>query len=254
MIEAVGQISNVGWGVIAFIAVLIFIVLMSLIFRGVKFNLKNKSLSVGNKEEIENQIDIRLNNFKKEIEKRELERYHDEELRKEMFKESMRIDEELSADEKQSVRCLDDKIAKIFEPFFKSDMPLSLVTAKIQGELNERLDYNNMKEKLTVHKRDKYLSDLMNKLQDKYSTFYLQATNLNDKDRYPTWKEIEDGIRELMQDWQDEVVKLICKQLKRKIAFYLSKEKEFKTETYKNSSVTIPVNKNQRYLKDLGGI
>ncbi len=253
MIEAIGQISNVGWGVIAFVALLIFIVLMSLIFKGVKFNLKNKSLSVGNKEEIDNQIGSKLEAFKKEIEKKDLERLHDEEHRKSLFKRSMKIDEHLMADMRQSVRRIDKAVSDIFSPYFSSSLPVSLVSALIKDELNERLDYNNVKDKLSKRERGEYCEDILKDIRDKYSTFYLQATKLPSEDEYPEWEAIESDITSLIKGWETKIVSFLCSHIKKKIELYECERNNFKTEAYKENSITYPIEKNKNYLKDLGG-
>ncbi len=226
--------TEIGWIVIGFVAFLIFIIVMT---RGFKLDVKNRSISVGK------QIDSKLALFKKE----------EEQMRK-LFKASIKIDEHLSADERQSVRRLDNQIADIFAPYFKSDMALSLVILKIRDELNKRLDYNNMKEKLAIEHRSNYLCDIMSNLRDKYSTFYLQATNLNADERYPRWEEIEEPLTSLIIEWQIEIAKLICNSCKEKINLYDSRKDDFETKEYKESSIDYPIKKNKGYLVALGGI
>ncbi len=225
--------TEIGWIVIAFVSLLIFIIVMT---RGFKFDVKNRSLSVGK------QIDSKLALFKKE----------ESQMRK-LFKATIKIDEHLSADERQSVRMLDAKIAEIFAPYFTADLPLSLVTLKIRDELNKRLDYNNTKEKLAIDQRSNYLTDIMSNLRDKYSTFYLQATTLNAEERYPRWEEIEEPLRDLISEWQSEVAELICKSCEEKIKLYDSKKDEFETKEYKENSIDYPIRKNKGYITALRG-
>ncbi len=105
--------TEIGWIVIGFVSFLIFIIVMT---RGFKLDVKNKSISVGK------QIDSKLALFKKE-----------EEQMRNLFKETTKLDEHLTADERQSVRNLDGQIAEIFAPYFKSDMPLSFVILAISS-------------------------------------------------------------------------------------------------------------------------
>ncbi len=226
--------TEIGWIVIAFVSFLIFIVVMT---RGFKLDVKNKSISVGQ------QIDSKLALFKKE----------EEQMRK-LFKESIKIDEHLSADERQSVRRLDRQIADIFNPYFKSNIALSLITLKIRDELNKRIDYNNMKEKLAIDQRSIYLTDIMSNLRDKYSTFYLQATSLKAEERYPRWEEIKEPLKDLINEWQSELAKLICKSCEKKIKLYNSKKDEFETKEYKENSIDYPIKKNKNYITALRGL
>ncbi|PIE98616.1 MAG: hypothetical protein CR988_02320 [Treponema sp.] len=244
MIEAVSHIPNFGWVVVAFIAILIFIIIMT---RGLRLGAGDKSIFIGK------QVDKKINSFKKEIEKRDLERLHDEEHRKSLFKKSMRIDEHLMADMRRSVRRVDKAVTDIFAPYFTSSLPVSLVSSLIKDELNERLDYNNVKEKLSKRERGDYCDDILKDIRDRYSTFYLQALKLKDGEKYPEWENIDIAVMNLIKNWANKIVFLLCSHIQEKINLYENEKNNFKTENYKNNSITYPIKKNKKYLKDLGG-
>lgn len=238
------QIPLIGWLVIAFIATLIFIVLMS---KGLKFGFSGKTVSIGEK------MDKKIGDFKQEIEKKELERVYDESFSRELLRKSQKIDEHLSAECRKSVRRIDRDVAPIFKNYLKSPLSIAAVASLIKEELNERLDYNNMKEKLSRNERTAYCNDIVNDIHDRYSTFYLQAEKLVGKGVYPEWETVERNVQILISVWSIKIINSYISHLNRKIELYQQSRKVFKTEEYKQKSIDYPIQKNQNYIKMLGG-
>lgn len=150
-------ISTVGWLVIAFIAVLIFVLLIFLVRRGIKLGIGNKTLSVGQEKE----VNEKLESLKREIAQKEKDRRHDEELRKELFRQAAKIDENEKNDEKRIIRRLNVRIKNIFSQSLKCEMPLLSLIENIKDVYQERIDDNNLRDRLSLTERRGYLEDIL---------------------------------------------------------------------------------------------
>ncbi len=221
-----------GWAVIAFVAVLIFIVIMK---QGIALGWGDKKMAIG------------------KLNKKVDDSFKDEELRKTLFKKSIGIDEHLNADLRRTVRRLDSKICTILEPFFNSFLPVLGITAIIKDELNERIDYNNIREKLSSFERKDYLYDILKDIKNAFSTFTLALQKQNKDEKIPDWLDFAADIQRLIEDWEKEVINLLIKHLEEKIEMYESSKAQFKTEEYIKTSITFPIEKNKKYLADLRG-
>ena len=240
----ISGIPVTGWIVILIIAFLIFILLM---VNGIRLGIGDKSLSIGGK------LDKKIEVVKKELIDKANNTLHDEQLRIILYKKSITIDEHLNADLRKNVRKLDNKICSLLEPFSNSFFLSMGISEIIKGELNERIDYNNIREKLSGRERREYLEDILSDIKDKYSTFLLHLLKQSrDINEYPCWESIENLIRELVNNWEEEVIKLLVHHMKEKINIYIDAKDDFKTSEYIENSITYPIEKNKKYLKELG--
>lgn len=248
--EQAGNIPLAGWIVIAFIAVLIFILLHKAIKKGVKLDVDDKSLIVG---DIEKNVDGRLEVFKADIEKKEKDRLHDEEYRKKLFRLSGEIDEKTKADERRVIRRINGTIKEVFLPFVKCEMPMLSCVELVKDVLQERVDYNCMRERLTATERKGYIADILYFIEQDYKAFLhkLPAVPCG-TEQYPSWKEIAPQIETIVNDWADKMVKIIARRIKEKIAMYKSAQSEFLLSEYKEICIDYPIKKNIGYLKALG--
>lgn len=238
-------IPFIGWIVILIIAFFIFIVLM---INGVRLGFGDKSLSIGGK------LDKKIDGVKKELIDKANNTLHDEQLRIILYKKSITIDEHLNADLRKIVRRLDGKICMLLEPFSNSFFLSMGISEIIKGELNERIDYNNIREKLSGRERKEYLEDILSDIKDKYSTFLLHLLKQSrDINEYPDWESIEKSIRDLINNWEEEVISLLSHHIGEKIKIYINAKDDFKTAEYVENSITYPIEKNKKYLKELGG-
>ncbi|MEL3905580.1 MAG: hypothetical protein P1P65_00920 [Treponema sp.] len=226
------DISTVGWLVIAFIAVLIFAVIM---IRGISFDWNGKKGSIG-------KINKRLDDSIK-----------DEELRKTLFKKSIAIDEHLHADLRKTVRRLDNKIRTALEPFFSSFLPVLIVEGIIKDELNERLDYNNIREKLSSSERADYLYEIVKDIGHAFSAFVLHLLKTQKEEKLPEWADMKPAIERLIREWEKDVAALLIKHIEEKITMYETARGQFKTQEYIKTSITYPIEKNKQYLQELRG-
>ena len=248
--EQAGSIPLAGWIVIAFIAVLIFILLHKAIKRGVKRDVEDKSIIVG---DLEKNVDNRLEVFKADIEKKEKDRLHDEEYRKKLFRQSGEIDEKTKADERRVIRRINGTIKEIFLPFVKCEMPMLSVVELIKDVLQERVDYNCMRDRLTATERKGYITDILYFMEQDYKALLhkLPAVPCG-TEQYPAWKEVSPQVERIVNDWADEMIRIIGRRIKEKIAMYKAEQSAFLLPEYKEICIDYPIKKNIGYLKALG--
>ena len=239
-----------GIAAIVFIAVLIFLLLNKLLKKGIQLGAGDKKLIVG---DIEKNVDDKLELFKTDIEKKEKDRLHDEEYRKKLFRQSGEIDEKTKADERRVIRRINGTIKEIFLPFVKCEMPMLSCVELVKDVLQERVDYNCMRERLTATERKGYIADILYFIEQDYKAFLhkLPAVPCG-TEQYPAWKEIAPQIETIVNEWADEMVKIIARRIKEKIAMYKAEQSAFLLPEYKEICIDYPIKKNIGYLKALG--
>ena len=245
----VAGISTVGWLVIAFIAILIFVFLILLIRRGVKFGIGNKTLSVGQEKE----VNEKLQALKNEIAQKEKDRLHDEELRKDLFRRAAKIDESERADEKRIIRRLNGSIRAIFSQSLKCEMPLLTLVENIIDVYQERVDYNTMREKLSLTERDGYLEDVNIQIQKTYERFLFQVPSVPcNQEHYPKWADVKPMFEKLTDEWANDIAEILNNRINEKISMYKEERENFLLEDNKKKSCDFPIEKNKIYLRHLG--
>ena len=165
------QIPAIGWAVIAFVALLVFIILLLALRKGVRLGVGDKKLIVG---DVNKEVDNKLTAFKGEIEQREKNRVKDEELRKQLFRTSVEIDEKTKADNRRVIRKLTPDIQAIFAKYGHCEFTTIHAVEIIKDELTERIDYNCIRERLSISERQGYIADILHHIKTGYETFLLK--------------------------------------------------------------------------------
>lgn len=239
----------IGIAAIVFIAVLIFLLLNRLIKKGIRLGVGDKRIIVG---DIEKNVDDKLELFKTDIEKKEKNRLHDEECRKKLFRLSGEIDEKTKADERRVVRRINGTIKEVFLPFIKCEMPMLSVVELVKDVLQERVDYNCMRERLTATERKGYIADILYRIETDYKHFLNKIYAVPcGVEKYPSWKEITPQIERIVNEWADEMIRIIGRRIKEKIAMYKAEQSAFLLPEYKEICIDYPIKKNIGYLKAL---
>ena len=141
----------------------------------------------------------------------------------------------------------------MFAPYVKCNMPLLSVVELIKDVLQERIERNNMRKRLTVTERKGYISDILYSIETGYRAFMREVYAVPcNEENYPEWKRIEPLIEKIVNDWADEMVRIIGKRIKEKIAMYTSEKESFLLDEYRESCIDFPIKKNKGYLKALG--
>lgn len=248
--EFLTELSNTGWLVIAFIAVLVFILVFFALRKGVRLGVGDKKIIVG---DVEREVDNKLFSFKAEIEKREKSRQKDEELRKQLFRAAVEIDEKIKADNRRVIRKLTPAIQEIFKPFGGCEFAIINAVEIIRDELTERIDYNCIRERLSVTERQGYIADILHHIKIGYETFLLKIPRLPCSiDTYPAWRDIRPAVEVLINTWANETTAILKKRINEKIEIYTAERESFLLPENKDNAVDFPVKKNKHYIKKLG--
>ena len=231
-----------GWIGIIIISLLIFTILM---FRGVKLGWGDKSIIIGKK--LENKIDT----FKKEIEIENIKKGHDETVQKMLFKKSMMLDNYLVASLIKSVKKLDADIYNIFNPYVQCQFPSLTIIDIFEDVLMERVNFNNIKEKLQNEEREAYLDTIVEDIKNNYILFYVHLKALHCGENYPEWNKIEDDVEKLIKQWLVKVAGAYIENVSKKIDMYKKYARKFETENFKKIAINLPLKKNKKYLETL---
>lgn len=245
------HIPTIGWIVIAFVASLVFIILLLALRKGVRLGVGDKRLIVG---DVNKEVDTKLTAFKGEIEQREKNRIKDEELRKQLFRTSVEIDEKTKADNRRIIRKLTPDIQAIFAAYGRCEFTAVSAVEIIRDELVERIDYNCIRERLSISERQGYITDILHHIKTCYETFLLKIPRVPcAQEAYPAWHEIKSAVEALVNTWANETVAVLKKRMTEKIEAYSSERDNFILNENKDIAVDFPIRKNKRYIKRLGG-
>ena len=240
------HIPPIGWIVIGIGLFLLFIVLMT---RGMRADVGGKSFEVG----AGRLMDKKLAAFKSEQEKERHARISDKQRKEELFRRAAEIDENTKADELQVLRRIKEPIREVFMPYVKCNMPLLSVVELIKDVLQERIERNNMRKRLTTTERKGYVIDILYHIETGYKTFIMEVHAVPcNAERYPEWKRIEPLVEKIVNDWADEMVRIIGRRIKEKIDVYTAEKGSFLLDEYRQSCIDFPIKKNKGYLKALG--
>ena len=231
-----------GWIGIIIISLLIFIILM---FRGIKLGWGDKSIMIGKK------LESKIDTFKKEIEIENIKKGHDETMQKMLFKKSMALDNYLVASLIKSVKKLDADVYNIFSPYVHCQFPSLAIIDIFEDVLMERVNFNNIKEKLQNDEREAYINTIVEDIKNNYTLFYVHLKALHCGENYPEWAVIEDEVKKLIKSWLAKVAQNYIDNVSKKIEMYKKYAKKFETDTFKKTAINFPLKKNKKYLEEL---
>lgn len=239
-IDNVAAIPVIGWGVIALAVVLLFILLF---FRGFKLKKGETEIGVG----LERTVDKRIN------EKRAIE-LQDQGIRMMLFRCAAELDNEATAGMKRIIRRLDDSIYTMIQRYVRCEFPAIMIEDQIKSELFQRIDENNIRQRLSTAEKLSYIQEIEHDIRDRYTKFLFTLKNMkkNCGEDYPAWEEIQPGIIGLLTQWADATIEEEVKLISKKIDLYENYAEAFELEEYKKSSIDEPLAKNRRYLAALG--
>lgn len=245
------HIPVIGWIVIAFVAVLIFVILLLALRKGVRLGIGDKRLIVG---AVGKDVDEKLIAFKGEIEQREKSRQKDEELRKQLFRASVEIDEKAKADNRRIIRKLTLDIQAIFGKYGHCEFTSTNAVEIIKDELTERIDYNCIRERLSTSERQGYIADILHHIKSGYEMFLLKIPHVPcSQEAYPAWSDIRAAVKSVVNTWANETTAILKKRITEKIDVYNAERDNFILAENKDNAVNYPIRKNKQYIKQLGG-
>lgn len=240
--DFLANLSIAGWVSIAFIATLVFVLLM---VRGIKLGFGNKSIQIG--KNLENKLDA----FKKDIEIETMKKTQDEAKQKSLFKKCNELDATLFASLHKVIKKMDSDVYKVFEPYVHCQFPSLAIIDIFEDVFIERLYFNNMKLKLTQEYRNDYLASIVDDIKNNYFLFYRHLKALHCGESYPEWEQIKGEVEKLVVSWAKKSMQCYIECVVEKIALYKRSSRKFETEEFKKLAVIYPLKKNKKYLDDL---
>jgi hypothetical protein len=153
---------------------------------------------------------------------------------------------------KRVIRGLDDKITSIFSKYSKCSFPSQEIYQFISDELFQRVEDNNLRNKFSTAEKNGYISDIEYKIKTKYETFLLRIGNLTCGESYPKWNTVSNDVHSMVEQWTDAEITILVDVIRNKLSMYDENSSRFSTDEYKDSAITIPVQKNMTYLTNLG--
>jgi hypothetical protein len=175
----------------------------------------------------------------------------DDDIRTHLHKFMNEVDKYLYADISSITEDLEDDLLKIYKG--SCYFPMTRYVGIIKQELYKRINYNDLKNRLSLYQKDVYISDIKKSIKDKYLYFQNLTEETTCEDTYPPYEEIAKNINSVIDDWAKKVIEHIIKRCQQKIAEYTKVSKTFKIQRLKEKYCLCKINDNIEYIKQLGG-
>jgi hypothetical protein len=230
-----------GWIFLTVIVLSVLGVVVFLLLRG--FKGKFGPLEIGGLRE---ELNDKLEKTKKE----EANIRDDNDLGAELKKFTEEVDANMHADLIAKIEEIDQKVNTFFAGS-ECEFPVFRFMGSIKKELYNRVNYNDLKNKLKTSGRDTYIKRLKEGIRNEYDHTYRLTLNLKCGLKYPSFDMVEHQIFAAV-DWvMAEFIKVLKFRLEEKIAKYKEDMPLFKTESRRIKHVDIPMKRNQNYLSAL---
>jgi hypothetical protein len=230
-----------GW---VFLTIIIFAVLGVVIFlllRG--FKGKFGPLEIGGLRE---ELDGKLKKAKEE----ETNIREDNDLGMELKKFMDESDANLHADLIAKIEEIDRKVNTFFAGS-ECEFPVFRFMGAIKKELYNRVNYNDLKNKLKTSGREAYIKRLKDDIRNEYDHTYRLTLSLKCGLKYHSFDTMEQQIFNAV-DWvMAEFSRILKSRLEEKIGKYKEDQPLFKTEIRRIKHVDVPLKRNQDYLAAL---
>jgi hypothetical protein len=123
----------------------------------------------------------------------------------------------------------------------------------VKRELEKRIRRNNLKEKLSESSKNKYVSAILRDVEDRYDVLRAKISLLNCGESYAEFKAVEDGFREVLDQFFDRARGILVSGMENKIEKYEQTKDQFKTATARKFCCDDRILKNKMYIKNLTG-
>jgi len=211
----------------------IILILFVIFYTGLHFEFKGNVIDIGG---------IRQRNKNKEF---------DDDIRVVLHKIMADIDRFLYADIITITEDVDIDLLKVY----KGTCPFTVAryNAVIKQELYRRINYNDLKMKLSINQKDAYIKSIKNNIRDKYLYFQNLSEETECEDIYPVWEKISDDINGVIDTWIERVTARYVARLNEKIKEYKRVSKQFKIKKLKQKYCLVKVDENAESIRNLGG-
>lgn len=232
------NISIIGWIVIGIVAVLLFILLKT---ETIKFKKGDTEFGIGMQEKVQ-QLDAEATAERKDMA-----------VRMNLHRLIQDIDDKLHADLKRATRNTEECVYGIFTNL-KCEYPVVMLVSQLKSELFQRIDENNLRQRLSQSEIKDYLWEIKQNLKNRYESFLAKSKHSICDIQYSDFATIEKQVDKMLEDWAKSCIKYLIKRMNEKLDLYKEWETSFITSEYKENSIYNPIRKNQNYIKALGGI
>jgi hypothetical protein len=145
---------------------------------------------------------------------------------------------------------IDKKVNELFVDS-ECEFPVFRFIGSIKKELYNRVNYNDLKNRLKASGRDAYIKRLKDDIRNEYDHTYRLTLNLKCGLKYPDFSVVERQLFSAV-DWiLEEFLSIEKLRIKEKIAKYEEARPLFKTEARRIKHVDVPLKRNQEYLAAL---
>jgi hypothetical protein len=201
---------------------------------------------------------IEINGLREEVDEKmrqareeEIKIREDDDLGVELKKFTDEVDTNLHADLIAKIEEIDQKVNAFFAGS-ECEFPVFRFMGAIKKELYNRVNYNDLKNKLRTSSRDVYIHRLKDDIRHEYDHAYRMTLNLKCGLKYPPFSALEQQIFGAV-DWvMAEFLRIEKHRILEKIAKYKETQPLFQTEIRRIKHVDIPLKRNQDYLTALG--
>jgi hypothetical protein len=230
-----------GWVFLTLIIFAVLGVIVFLLLRG--FRGKFGLVEIGGlREELDGKI--------KEVKEEEAKIREDNDLGAELKKFTDEVDENLHADLIAKIEEIDKKVISFFAGS-ECEFPVFRFMGSIKKTLYNRVNYNDLKNRLKTSGRDAYIKRLKDDIRNEYDHTYRLTLNIKCGLKYPEFSVVEQQLFSAV-DWvMAEFLRILKFRIEEKIARYKEKQALFKTEIRRIKHVDIPLKRNLDYLAAL---
>lgn len=120
-----------------------------------------------------------------------------------------------------------------------------------KSELEKRVRRNNLKDKLSQNSRENYTANIMSNIESQYGKLQVRVSNLSCGESYADFSIIKDSLQKLLNKFFDNSKTILIDGCRKKIKIYNEYKDRFKTIGARKASCDFPIEKNERYIKDL---
>jgi hypothetical protein len=201
---------------------------------------------------------IEINGLREEVHEKirqakeeEIKIREDNDLGSELKKFTDEVDANLHADLIAKIEEIDHKVNALFAGS-ECEFPVFRFMGSIKKELYNRVNYNDLKNRLKTSGREAYIRRLKDDIRSEYDHTYRMTVNLKCGLKYPPFSELEQQIFGAV-DWViAEFLRIEKYRISEKITKYKETGPLFKTEIRRVKHVDVPLKRNQDYLTALG--
>jgi hypothetical protein len=230
-----------GWIFLTVIILAAFGVVVFLLQRG--FKGKFGPVEIGGLRE---EVDEKIRMAKEE----EAKIREDNDLGAELKKFTEEVDANMYADLIAKIEEIDRKVNAFFVGS-ECEFPVFRFMGAIKKELYNRVNYNDLKNRLKASGREAYIKRLKDDIRNEYDHTYRQTLDLKCGLKYPDFSIVEQQLFAAV-DWViAEFLRIIRFRIEEKIAKYKEYQSRFKTEIRMVKHVDVPLKRNQEYLAAL---